>query len=44
MGYETPNIDRIGQEGIMFLHYYGEQSALQAVRRFSPGSTAFAPG
>ena len=26
MGYETPNIDRIGREGITFLHYYGEQS------------------
>jgi len=26
MGYETPNIDRIGKEGIRFLHYYGEQS------------------
>jgi len=26
MGYETPNIDRIGREGIKFLHYYGEQS------------------
>ena len=26
MGYETPNIDRIANEGIRFLHYYGEQS------------------
>ena len=26
MGYETPNIDRIGKEGIRFLQYYGEQS------------------
>ena len=25
MGYQTPNIDRIAREGIMFLHYYGEQ-------------------
>ena len=24
MGYETPNIDRIGREGIKFQHYYGE--------------------
>src|SRR5262245_49123152 len=24
MGYQTPNIDRIAREGIMFLHYYGE--------------------
>ena len=26
MGYETPNIDRIGKEGVRFLQYYGEQS------------------
>ena len=26
MGFETPNIDRIGKEGIRFLQYYGEQS------------------
>ena len=23
MGYETPNIDRIGKEGLRFLQYYG---------------------
>ncbi len=23
MGYETPNIDRIGREGAIFLQYYG---------------------
>ncbi len=33
MGYETPNIDRIGREGIKFLHYYGEQSCTAAARR-----------
>jgi len=26
MGYMTPNIDRIGNEGMRFLQYYGEQS------------------
>jgi arylsulfatase len=26
MGYTTPNIDRIADEGLRFLHYYGEQS------------------
>ncbi|KQB38757.1 Sulfatase [Flavobacterium aquidurense] len=26
MGYTTPNIDRLANEGIRFLHYYGEQS------------------
>jgi hypothetical protein len=25
LGYETPNIDRIGKEGIRFLQYYGGQ-------------------
>ena len=44
MGYETPNIDRIANEGIRFLHYYGEQiAAPPAARRFSPASTACAP-
>jgi arylsulfatase A-like enzyme len=26
MGYQTPNIDRIGKEGAMFLAWYGQQS------------------
>jgi len=26
MGYRTPNIDRIAQEGMCFTDYYGEQS------------------
>ncbi len=26
MGYTTPNIDRLANEGMRFLHYYGEQS------------------
>ena len=26
MGYKTPNIDRIANEGILFTDYYGEQS------------------
>ena len=26
MGYETPNIDRIANEGMAFTDYYGEQS------------------
>ena len=26
MGYQTPNIDRIAREGVMFTDYYGEQS------------------
>ena len=26
MGYKTPNIDRISEEGMLFTDYYGEQS------------------
>lgn len=26
MGYETPNIDRLAKEGMMFIDYYAEQS------------------
>jgi arylsulfatase A-like enzyme len=26
MGYRTPNIDRVGNEGVAFAHYYGQQS------------------
>ncbi|MDX2445826.1 MAG: sulfatase-like hydrolase/transferase, partial [Desulfobacterales bacterium] len=26
MGYQTPNLDRIADEGIIFTDYYGEQS------------------
>src|SRR5260370_2162216 len=37
MGYETPNIDRIGRDGIKFLHYYGEQSCTAARAAFLTG-------
>jgi arylsulfatase A-like enzyme len=37
MGYETPNIDRIGHEGIKFLHYYGEQSCTAGRSAFLTG-------
>jgi arylsulfatase len=26
MGYQTPNIDRVANEGVMFTDYYAEQS------------------
>jgi arylsulfatase len=42
MGYETPNIDRIGKEGIRFLHYSAEQSCTAGARRFSRASTGCA--
>jgi arylsulfatase A-like enzyme len=37
MGYETPNIDRIGREGLKFLHYYGEQSCTAGRSAFLTG-------
>ena len=37
MGYETPNIDRIAQEGIKFQHYYGEQSCTAGRSAFLTG-------
>ncbi len=37
MGFETPNIDRIGNEGIRFLHYYGEQSCTAGRSAFLTG-------
>ncbi len=37
MGYETPHIDRIANEGIRFLHYYGEQSCTAGRSAFLTG-------
>lgn len=42
MGYQTPNIDRIANEGMCFTDYYGEQSCtagratLTALPAFDP--------
>ena len=33
MGYKTPNIDRIANEGVAFTDYYGQQSAPSRTRR-----------
>jgi arylsulfatase A-like enzyme len=32
MGYQTPNIDRIAKEGMIFTDSYGEQSCTVVVR------------
>jgi arylsulfatase len=37
MGYETPNINRIGNEGMMFTDYYGEQSCTAGRSAFITG-------
>ena len=44
MGYETPNIDRIGKEGIRFLHYYGEQSCTAGRAAFLTGQHGLRTG
>jgi arylsulfatase A-like enzyme len=44
MGYETPNIDRIGREGIKFQHYYGEQSCTAGRAAFLTGQHGIRTG
>lgn len=44
MGYQTPNIDRVAKEGMLFTDYYAEQAVPQAGLRSSPVSTVCARG
>jgi arylsulfatase A-like enzyme len=44
MGYETPNIDRIGREGIKLQHYYGEQSCTAGRAAFMTGQHGIRTG
>ena len=44
MGYETPNIDRIGKEGVRFLHYYAEQSCTAGRAAFLTGQHGIRTG
>ena len=44
MGYETPNIDRIAREGMMFTDYYAEQSCTAGRSSFITGQSTCAPG
>jgi arylsulfatase len=44
MGYETPNIDRIGREGAMFTHYYAQQSCTAGRASFITGQHPFRTG
>src|SRR6202043_2230333 len=37
MGYRTPNIDRIGNEGLAFTDYYGQQSCTAGRAAFITG-------
>src|SRR4026207_702738 len=44
MGYRTPNIDRIADEGMRFTDSYGEQSGPAGRPASSPAQSAFRPG
>ena len=37
MGYQTPNIDRLGKEGVYFTDYYGQQSCTAGRAAFVGG-------
>jgi arylsulfatase A-like enzyme len=44
MGYRTPNIDRIAEEGIRFTDSYGEQSCTAGRASFITGQSVFRTG
>lgn len=44
MGYQTPNIDRIAEEGMIFTDYYGEQSCTAGRSSYIMGQSVFRTG
>ncbi len=44
MGYQTPNIDRLANEGMMFTDYYGEQSCTAGRSAFITGQSPVRTG
>ena len=44
MGYRTPNIDRIGNEGVCFTDYYGQQSCTAGRAAFITGQNPVRTG
>ena len=44
MGYETPNIDRIAQEGALFTDWYGQQSCTAGRAAFLTGQSPIRTG
>ena len=44
VGYNTPNIDRIAKEGMIFTDYYGEQSCTAGRSSFITGQSVFRTG
>ena len=44
VGYQTPNIDRVAKEGMMFTDYYGEQSCTAGRAAYIMGQSVFRTG
>lgn len=44
VGYQTPNIDRIAKDGMMFTDYYGENSCTAGRSTFITGQSAWRTG
>ncbi len=44
MGYRTPNIDKIGEQGALFTDYYGEQSCTAGRASFITGQSGLRTG
>src|SRR5262245_48003509 len=44
VGYQTPNIDRIAKEGMMFTDYYAENSCTAGRSTFITGQTVWRTG
>ena len=44
MGYQTPNIDRIAKEGMIFTDYYGEQSCTAGRSSYITGQSVYRTG
>ena len=44
MGYKTPNIDRIAQEGALFTDWYGQQSCTAGRAAFITGQSPIRTG
>jgi arylsulfatase A-like enzyme len=44
MGYKTPNIDRVANEGMLFTDYYAEQSCTAGRSAFIMGQSVFRTG
>jgi len=44
MGYKTPNIDRVANEGMLFTDYYAEQSCTAGRSAFITGQSVFRTG